>query len=654
MRTVADQHVFLENYRPDIDGLRAFAVISVLLFHVGFTTFSGGFIGVDVFFVISGYLITGILIKDIELNSFSFTKFISRRFFRLYPSLVFVVFSCVILGFLFFSPAHFKELGRSSASSLFSVSNYDYYLRADYFSESSASNPLLHTWSLSVEQQFYLIFPFMLSIFYKTSRGISFFIILLVGVLSLALSQHYISSGSPLSYFSTFSRGFEFSVGVLLHWLPKRKINNALLEAFLIIGISGLLFCVIYFDKQTPFPGWHALMPCLFSGLCIYSGTAKYTGRLLSNKVSVWIGLISYSLYLVHWPILTFYNYYIYSTPSYIEKILLVITSIIFACPLYVFIENKFRRITFSTIKRFKLISLASVSLLTMSISFNTYFSDGMHWRIDSNSLGRFENATEYHSKNYGGANYSAGKIHFLGDLNSKKVSYVLFGDSFAGHLTAGLDSLLKERGLKAAVIWSSGCFVGVKYVSTRNGSPKPECLEVSKLAIELLSKYDATIIYAQSWSAYQVMLSNKRGDSISFSNPSEYYELIFENINDLLVAAGKNKKIIIFGSPPGDGSKKGLSIKACLERPIFIPSECQDKLVFPESEGAAFSDNIGISNVLVGLKNVHFINPYSFFCTSGKCRPIIKSEVLYSDYAHLSISGSKSLMKHFSDDVLE
>lgn len=654
MGKMADQHVLLESYRPDIDGLRAFAVISVLLFHAGFTTFGGGFIGVDIFFVISGYLITGILIKDTEQNKFNFLKFISRRFFRLYPSLIFVVFVSVLLGFLLFSPDHFKELGRSAVSSLLSISNYDYFQRAGYFTESSASNPLLHTWSLGVEQQFYLIYPLVLVAAYKASKKLAIFLVLLVGTLSLFSSQHYVSSDASLAYFSTISRGFEFAVGASLHWMPKKKIKNFLLEIFLATGILGLVFCVFYFNKHTSFPGFYALIPCLFAGLCIYAGEAKYTGWVLRNKVMVWIGLISYSLYLVHWPMITFYTYYIYSVPSVIEKVLFVIFPFVFAYPLYVFVENKFRRVSFSDIGGMKFLSLAFVSLFTVSISLYAYFSSGMHWRLDEKALDRIVKSAEYHKNNYGGANFPPNRLQFLGDLESKQVSYILIGDSFAGHLTAGLDSLLKENKLKAVAVWSSGCFIGDKYVSSRNGSPIVECLAASKLAMDMVSQYNAKIIYAESWGAYRAIISSKDGTAVSLPERSDYYKVIVSNIKNILDIAGSDRELIIFGSPPGDGSTKGLSLKSCLERPPYIPSYCQENLVFPETEGLAFSENIGINESISKMKNVHFINPYDFFCSAGKCRALVDSEIVYSDYAHLSISGSKKLVEFFSNEVLK
>lgn len=340
-------------YQPDVDGLRTVAVLLVLLFHVGFSSISGGFVGVDIFFVISGYLITGILVSGMEKGTYKYTTFISSRISRLYPTLLTILIICLIFGFLIFTPNDYKELGISSLYSALSISNFHFMLGAGYFDTSSEVNPLLHTWSLSVEQQFYLIWPLIIFAAMKSGRKLAVSLIVIAGVMSLFASQMMTKINPTQNYFMMPYRIFEFAAGGILFFIPNDKARNKLISTILfLIGVALIFYSAFNFDKSTPFPGLNAMIPVIGSCLCILFSKHTPAGYLLRNKLFVSIGIVSYSVYLIHWPLLVFYKYYIFRPINTLEKASIVSVSIFLAYVSYYFIENKFRRINLSSINK--------------------------------------------------------------------------------------------------------------------------------------------------------------------------------------------------------------------------------------------------------------------------------------------------------------
>ncbi|HEN3589410.1 TPA: acyltransferase, partial [Yersinia enterocolitica] len=273
-------------YRSDIDGLRGLAVIVVLLFHAGFSV-SGGFIGVDIFFVISGFLITGILLNAAEKNKLSVIDFYKRRIIRLYPALCLTLILTLVAGFLIFDPNLFSELAKSSLFAVASISNIYFRLDGGYFGLSSDLKPLLHTWSLGVEQQFYIIWPFVILIGMHFGRRFLFVLLLIITLASLALSQHYVSMSSAGSYFYMPMRMFELSLGGLLSFSKSKNSNETASDIFCAFGIFLIIYSAMKFSDITPFPGINALIPCAGAMLCIYYGNARYLGKILNNRVMV-------------------------------------------------------------------------------------------------------------------------------------------------------------------------------------------------------------------------------------------------------------------------------------------------------------------------------------------------------------------------------
>ena len=353
-------------YRPDIDGLRAIAVGSVVLYHLNEPWLPGGFVGVDVFFVISGYLITRLIHEElVATGDFSFRHFYLRRVRRLFPALFFTLLLTLTLGYQLFSPAHLTELSQSLVAAVLSVSNFFFWSVAGYFDSDSAMKPLLHTWSLSIEEQFYLIWPALLFwLFMRRKRGLIPAFIITMGVASLLFNivffaeqvritswfgtrdnQSVLDIHSTAFYMLPF-RVFEFAIGAILVWMPNlgQAGRRYLAESSFGIGLVMIIYSAITFTSKTEFPSSAALLPCLGAALMMLAGPRHRLVTLVSNPVMVGLGLISYSLYLIHWPFIVFYCYWNYEALVWADFLLILLASVTAAWLMYRFVEQPFRR----------------------------------------------------------------------------------------------------------------------------------------------------------------------------------------------------------------------------------------------------------------------------------------------------------------------
>ncbi|RTL54730.1 MAG: acyltransferase [Bradyrhizobiaceae bacterium] len=336
-------------YRPDIDGLRAVAVLCVLFYHLDIAAFRGGFNGVDVFLVISGYLITGLIKSEYQsTGKFNFIRFYVRRFKRIFPALFVTGLLSLVAAFFLFTPALFSEFCGSFVAALVSVSNIYFWSLVSYFNTSAHMKPLLHTWSLGVEEQYYLIAPAFGLIALRAGPILAPLLIAAAGVASLALNiglphmRTQYDVPSTIFYLMPF-RIFEFVIGALLCWLPQRDRPHRADELFLPLGLCMIGVAAVFYSDKLLFPSYYALLPCGGAALAIYSGRANVSGGLLRNPLAVGTGLISYSLYLVHWPIIVFYRYTTNDTLTFAAKIAISTASVAVAYLMFRFIEKPFR-----------------------------------------------------------------------------------------------------------------------------------------------------------------------------------------------------------------------------------------------------------------------------------------------------------------------
>jgi peptidoglycan/LPS O-acetylase OafA/YrhL len=308
--------MYIKSYRPEIDGLRSLAIIPVLLFHAGFKFFSGGYIGVDIFFVISGYLITGIILNEINENKFSLVHFYERRARRILPILLFIIIFSTLFSWFFLNIYALRSFGESLIGVATFSSNFYFWLKSGYFSESTELMPLMHTWSLSVEEQFYLIFPILMIFLTKINKNKLFYVILFLTFCSLFLSIWSVNFIHPLhqriatsAFYLLPTRAWELGVGsiIAIYTIEKKNIGGGLnfpihiLFFIELLGISMILIPVFLFTNVTPFPGYASISPVIGTGIIIlFSNNNTIIGKILANKFLVFVGLLSYSLYLWH------------------------------------------------------------------------------------------------------------------------------------------------------------------------------------------------------------------------------------------------------------------------------------------------------------------------------------------------------------------
>ena len=335
----------IKEYRPELNGLRALAVILVLFFHLDIPWMQGGFLGVDVFLVVSGYFISKNILHGLQNNSFSFKKFYTKRLRRLFPALIFTLILVIIAGYFFFTPSSYERLGKSAIFASFSISNFFFWNEAGYFNLESTYKPLLHMWSLSLEEQFYLFWPLLLVLLYKFKKKYLHFFILLLAIASIVLGELYISNNPSAVFFLIPFRMFEFLLGASCIWLEQFLYKKRLyiLESLFLLGLVLIIYSAIKFDHFSRMPGVLSLIPCIGTMLIIVAGKAPNFSWILKNNVVETIGKGSYSIYLIHWPIIVYYKYWTLADLSYTTQIIIGSISIVLGLLMWHFIENTFR-----------------------------------------------------------------------------------------------------------------------------------------------------------------------------------------------------------------------------------------------------------------------------------------------------------------------
>ena len=334
-------------YRADIDGLRALAIVPVLLFHVAAPGFHGGFVGVDVFFVISGYLITGIVAREVAAGRFSLLDFYRRRALRIFPALFVMLAVYAAVAYATLLPGELAAFAKSMLATALFSSNFYFHQSSGYFAPAAHAMPLLHTWSLAVEEQFYLVWPLLLMLLAHRTRHAAVGLAAVLAALSFGAAAWGVSHDPAGSFYLSHARAWELLIGALLVWLPPRVlVHRGLRELTAGLGLAAILVAVKFFNQGTPFPGPMALLPVLGAAAIIAAGAAGPTavGRVLSLRPLVFIGRVSFSLYLWHWPLIVFAQTALFLEQTAAVRMLLVLLSFGLAVLSWRFVETPFRR----------------------------------------------------------------------------------------------------------------------------------------------------------------------------------------------------------------------------------------------------------------------------------------------------------------------
>ena len=363
-------------YRAEIDGLRAWAVLPVILFHAGFDLFKGGYVGVDIFFVISGYLITTILVEDIEKERFSIAHFYERRARRILPALTLVILACVPAAWALMLPGQLDDFAQSIVAASLFVSNILFWMEADYFDTAVEEKPLLHTWSLAVEEQYYVFFPIFLFLAWRFGRNRVFWMIAVSAFASLLLSEYLSRTDSATNFYLAPSRVWELFAGSLAAF-SVRKHGVRANDFLAMLGLLMVAASIFLFDSETPFPSFYALLPIVGVVLLVmFAHQETWAARILSNKAFVWVGLISYSAYLWHQPLFAFARIVSVEELSVAVALGLSGLSLALAWVSWKFIEAPFRDRNFMTRNQVLAVSAATI-VATVALGGVLYLASG-------------------------------------------------------------------------------------------------------------------------------------------------------------------------------------------------------------------------------------------------------------------------------------
>ncbi len=516
------------NYRPDIDGLRALAVLSVLLFHANVPGFSGGFVGVDVFFVISGYLITSIILRELETGRFSMVRFYERRMRRILPALFPVVLVTALVGGCLFDAVAYKNLGKSVCAAVFSYSNFFFLGESGYFDAPSLQKPLLHTWSLAVEEQFYLLFPLVLSWVYRFCPRAFLSWLGFAMALSFGISVAGVNSFPAATFYLVPTRAWEFLIGSLIAF-PGTKAPSMfwVRNCCSMIGL-GLIACsVVFYTDAMPFPGFNALAPSVGAGLVIYANSetkCTWVQSILKWRPLVFVGLISYSLYLWHWPLVAFWRYLLFRPFQAWECVVMIGLSFVFGVLSWRFIEQPFRNETVVS-RRSLLTAVAVLTVGTGLLGQVIRFQRGMPWRHPQANLAMRECTEDVWWQTSGtfSDNPEAIRDFLDGKRDPTEIgalggepSFILWGDSHARALIPAISGQAKEFGLRGFAATKGGGCPPILGIENNNTSFSEVVFNDAVIRFIEGRSHLKTVILAGRWPLYlkEVSLRDVWGDS--------------------------------------------------------------------------------------------------------------------------------------------
>lgn len=633
-----------KGYRADIDGLRAVAVLSVIAYHFGLTLIPGGFTGVDIFFVISGYLITGIILEEIRTGKFSIIRFYERRARRILPALSVVVVAVFLASYFLAMPSQMVRIGREIASTSLFVSNFYYFLTVDYFSDGVDRMPLVHTWSLAIEEQFYLFLPLLLFWLRKRSR-IACFLVFSVGVSMLA-NLIMIRNYPAFTFYMIVTRWWELGIGSLLAFY-KPEVGPRGRE---ILGFGGVALIgsgLLAIDESTPFPGLHALLPTLGCAALIVAGSGGVSSisRLLSARPAVAIGLISYSAYLWHWPIkvlapLAFENA---AAPAGI----LAMTAATFALAwtTWRYVEQPFRgQEAFLTSRGVFVSAAAALSLILIAGSVG-HFSRGMPWRfppiVASFDAGnRDVNPDTARCNQKTAADVMAQELCIYGPAGSPR-KILLVGDSHANALAPLFKKEAAEKGVAVIVATRNGCFP----VSAADVAVSDECRLFSKALAEgpLTDPSLTDVVLAVRWSVHLSGTKNTNDSIREFRVDPQNAKRLTE------LAAGiatDGRRVWIVVSPP----ETGMKTPDFLARKAIGGDKETDVVLRLEPFHAVQREIMQTVSKGAGGAGVHVLDLAAPLCSdSGDCKLAVDGRSLYFDDDHLSTFGVMYLAPLFA-----
>lgn len=638
-------------YRKEIDGLRAVAVLPVIFFHAGFDIFSGGYTGVDVFFVISGYLITSIILNEKEAGTFTITNFYERRARRILPALFFVIMATLPFAWHWMLPDQLKDYSQSLvAVSIFS-SNILFWMESGYFEAAAELKPFLHTWSLAVEEQYYILFPLLILLLWRFGKKFIFATLALIGITSLLVAHYKVANNPSANFYLLQTRLWELLIGSLTAFYHSKNpqqpdksgfhsITNQALSA---LGLLLILYAIFTFNKQTPFPSLYALAPTIGTALIIlFASERTCIGYFLSNKLFVGIGLISYSAYLWHQPIFSFARLRSTNEPGEYLMIMLGMLSLLLAYITWKFVEQPFRNKTlFSRTTIFRNAAILSILIIGIGTLGNTY--DGFANRTTAYGVSFAEsNINNRIQVNYG-LNKACENISPSPEncRTHDKPEILLWGDSFAMHLAQGI--LASNPDARIIQMTKSLCGPVIGLAPTNKNFPPrwaDECIDFNNTVVQWLNTNNSIRFAALGSPFYQYLSSDwqiKTGNSVHAAEKKEVFEY-FTSTLDFLISKGIQP--VVFAPPPSNGKNIG----ACLAKATIFGDNTA-KCNVRESEYKTHQKSI-IQFLKLIDKQYRVIWVSEEICSNSNCNAEIENRFIYRDKMHFSHEGSAFIGK--------
>ena len=683
-------HLTHPKYRADIDGLRAIAIMSVIGYHAFPDWVKGGFVGVDVFFVISGFLISTIIFGGLDKDAFSFKEFYARRIKRIFPALILVMTACYALGWFVLLPDEYKQLGKHIAAGAGFVSNLFFWQEAGYFDSAAETKPLLHLWSLGIGEQFYIVWPLLLYLTWKKRFNLLFLTIVIIAI-SFAVNLGKVHGDAVQAFYSPVSRFWELMLGSLLAYLTLHKVslwdgvkhkigaalgriapdNTPAKDNFVLRNIQSLIgalligVAVLVVSREKAFPGWWALLPTLGAYLVISAGPQAWLNRaVLSHRAVVWFGLISYPLYLCHWPLLSFARIVEAGTPAREIRFAAVLIAIFLAWLTYRLVEKPIR---FGGHGKANVIVLCVLMVATGYVGFSTYKHDGLSFRTEiKKAQDLFDTPPIW--------KYIGCPAEFLSPPHSpdicvlssgKAPTLAIFGDSHALHLFYGIAELDKNNTWLA--IGNSSCppIVGIEVAmpllyGQQTRLPQ-DCRHKSEKTLEYLlntpsintvvfsffgNNYTSNISFSADYKNAHFELADiklsRPGYGASSENKIDLFYSGIERAINALEQKGKSIIIVI------DISELPFFPRDCINSPALFRSDHTCKL--PKS--IALERQKELRGMLYRLVTAHpkvrLYDSFNSLCDKETCNFENDDILLYRDSHHLSIRGSMFFAKDF------
>lgn len=661
-------------YRPDIDGLRGIAVLSVVGFHASPLRITGGFIGVDIFFVISGFLISTIIYESLENGTFSFSEFYARRIRRIFPALIIVMTMCLLVGWFLLMAGEYRLLGKHSAAVAGFISNFIFWQESGYFDVASEAKPLLHLWSLAIEEQFYIFWPLLIYLAYNRKFNLLWLgIALAVG--SFILNVSMVHEDPIQSYYSPVTRFWELLIGSILGYVSLKRVSllaairksfpiskgriegNSVslieptsgfcnIQSFLGILLIGIAIFVV--NKHREFPGWWALLPTVGTYLIISAGPKAWFNRIvLSHRTMVWFGLISYPLYLYHWPILSFLEIVELESPSREMRYGGVLVSTILAWLTYKWIEKPIRFGQYGG--KIKVVGLCALIMIVGCIGYNTYTSDRnsfLHAEEKSFKILNYDFHEGKTAEEFWGDNGCLLSTKEFGEFEKRGCSDIefpgrpvvfLIGDSHAAYLSLGIRSFLKVRQINLAQINSGWC------IPLNIGDENKRCADINKYVLKQISQIKPDILIFFAFYLNQDLRIH--GEKIA------YEKFVTEELSKIK-KLGVNKIILVGQIPTWTGSLPKVLARKFMGKSRPIPDRTFTGVdeVSLEWDKRLRAQNYGDDIMYVSLRDQ--------LCNEEGCLTYVSNDqdkdLIVWDYGHLTSVGADYVTKNLLAPLLQ